>query len=121
MRKRFSFAAMLVLAGIGAGCSKPQEKEEEPILPVQLTEARKDSIDRIITADGVLRALDQSAVMPKISAPVRKFYVNRGDHVRIVKQRFTHSHEHNISEGPSEKEFTLFFDRSHLIIDFVCT
>jgi multidrug efflux pump subunit AcrA (membrane-fusion protein) len=49
---------------------------------VQLTEARRDSIQRIIAADGILRSLDQSAIVPKISAPVRKFYVNRGDHVK---------------------------------------
>ena len=63
-------------------CSKEKEKEVEPVVPVQVTEVRSDSIQRIITADGILRALDQSAIMPKISAPVRKFYVNRGDHVK---------------------------------------
>lgn len=63
-------------------CSKEKEKEAEPIAPVQVTEVRSDSIQRIIAADGILRALDQSAIMPKISAPVRKFYVNRGDHVK---------------------------------------
>jgi multidrug efflux pump subunit AcrA (membrane-fusion protein) len=51
-------------------------------VPVQVTEVRSESIERVITADGILRALDQSSVMPKISAPVSKFYVNRGDHVR---------------------------------------
>jgi multidrug efflux pump subunit AcrA (membrane-fusion protein) len=63
-------------------CSKEQEKETEPVAPVQVTEARLDAVQRIITADGILRAVDQSAIMPKISAPVIKFYVNRGDHVR---------------------------------------
>ncbi len=65
-----------------AGCSKEKEKETEPVLPVQVTEVVRGSIQRIVSADGVLRALDQSAIMPKISAPVRRFYVNRGDHVR---------------------------------------
>ena len=64
------------------GCSKEKEKEAEPVLNVQLTEARTEPIRRIVTAEGVLRALDQSGVMPKISAPVSKFYVNRGDHVK---------------------------------------
>ena len=65
-----------------AGCSKEKEKETEPILPVQLTEAVAEPIQRVVVAEGVLRALDQSAVMPKIAAPVSKFYVNRGDHVK---------------------------------------
>jgi multidrug efflux pump subunit AcrA (membrane-fusion protein) len=64
------------------GCAKEKEKEVEPVVPVQVTAVRTDSIQRIIRSEGVLRALDQSAVMPKISAPVSKFYVNRGDHVR---------------------------------------
>jgi len=64
-----------------AGCAKEKEKEAEAVVPVQVAEVARDSIRRIITADGVLRALDQSAVMPKISAPVTKFYVDRGDPV----------------------------------------
>jgi multidrug efflux pump subunit AcrA (membrane-fusion protein) len=49
---------------------------------VQLAEVKVESIDRGLTVEGVLRALDQSAVTPKISAPVSKFLVNRGDHVK---------------------------------------
>ena len=64
------------------GCSKPKEKETEPVLPVQVTPVVSEPIERVIVAEGVLRALDQSGVMPKISAPVRKFYVNRGDHIK---------------------------------------
>ena len=64
------------------GCSKEKEKEAEPVLNVQLTDVRSEPIQRIVTAEGALRALDQSGVMPKISAPVSKFYVNRGDHVK---------------------------------------
>lgn len=64
------------------GCSKDQEKEAEPVTPVQVAEVRAEGIQRVIRAEGILRALDQSAVMPKIAAPVSKFYVNRGDHVK---------------------------------------
>lgn len=71
-------AAALLLSG----CSKKAAKEEEPAVQVQVTAVRVDSVQRVINAEGILRALDQSAVMPKISAPVSKFYVNRGDHVR---------------------------------------
>lgn len=77
--------AGLMLGLLLAGCSASKEeskKEEEPARPVELAEVKRDSIDRIIAVDGILRALNQSAVTPKISAPVSRFLVNRGDHVR---------------------------------------
>src|SRR5579871_4727008 len=63
-------------------CSKPKEEEAEPVVPVQVAEAKQDSIDRIVTASAILYPIDQASVMPKISAPVRTFFVNRGDHVQ---------------------------------------
>src|SRR3982074_1895122 len=79
MRNRvlLSITSLLVISG----CAKQQVKEAEPIVPVQVSAVRQDSIRRIVSADAVLFARDWSNVMPKISAPVRKFYVNRGDHV----------------------------------------
>jgi multidrug efflux pump subunit AcrA (membrane-fusion protein) len=65
-----------------AGCSKETEKEVEPVAQVQVAEVRAEPIQRVITAEGVLRALDQASIIPKISAPVTRFYVNRGDCVR---------------------------------------
>src|SRR4051812_22725165 len=80
---RTTALAPIVLLLVLCGCAKEKEKEKEtePVAPVQLTEVHKEPIDRVIVAEGILRALDQSAVMPKISAPVSKFFVNRGDHV----------------------------------------
>jgi HlyD family secretion protein len=74
--------APLILLLLAAGCGKQEEKEAEPVVPVQVTPARTGSIRRIIEADGVLYPVNQASVVPKISAPVRTFYVNRGDHVR---------------------------------------
>ncbi|HLY16742.1 MAG TPA: efflux RND transporter periplasmic adaptor subunit [Bryobacteraceae bacterium] len=64
------------------GCAKKEEKEAEPVVPVQVTAARSDSIRRLVEADGILYPRNQASVVPKISAPVRVFHVNRGDHVR---------------------------------------
>jgi HlyD family secretion protein len=75
-------AALACIFFCGCAKEKEKEKEAEPVAPVQVTAVTTESIQRIIKADGILRARDQSAVMPKISAPVSKFYVNRGDHVR---------------------------------------
>jgi len=75
----FPVAALLIAA---SGCSKKEEQEAEPVVPVELTAVRQDSIRRIVSADAVLYPHDQASVMPKIAAPVRKFFVNRGDHVK---------------------------------------
>jgi multidrug efflux pump subunit AcrA (membrane-fusion protein) len=76
---RFLVGALLLLV---TDCSKKQQQEAEPIVPVQVAPVRMDSIRRIITADAILYPRDQASVMPKLSAPVRSFYVNRGDSVR---------------------------------------
>jgi multidrug efflux pump subunit AcrA (membrane-fusion protein) len=82
MARTCFITAGLVFILILGGCSKEQEKETEPVVPVQVATARREAIQRTITADGILRALDQSTIMPKISAPVSEFRVNRGDHVQ---------------------------------------
>ncbi|MFN7993883.1 MAG: efflux RND transporter periplasmic adaptor subunit [Bryobacteraceae bacterium] len=71
-------AALLIFL---AGCGKKEEPETEPVVPVQVTPARTDTVQRIIQADGILYPRNQASVVPKISAPVKIFYVNRGDHV----------------------------------------
>ena len=62
-------------------CSKPQEVEKGPA-PVQVTSVTQATIRRIVKGDGALFPFDQASLMPKLTAPVQKFYVNRGDHVR---------------------------------------
>jgi HlyD family secretion protein len=71
---------LIALAALAA-CSKPKEAETETVAPVQVTEVQRDSIHRVVSADGILYPLDQANVMPKISAPVKEFKVKRGDHV----------------------------------------
>src|SRR5580692_8408721 len=72
----FAVALLFLMA-----CSKPQETEKAPA-PVQVTAVTQATIRRIVNGDGALFPLDQANLMPKIAAPVQKFYVNRGDHVK---------------------------------------
>ncbi len=65
-----------------SACSKKEEKEAEAPAPVQVTAVTQDTIRRIVAGDGTLFARDQASVMPKIAAPVQKFMVQRGDHVK---------------------------------------
>jgi multidrug efflux pump subunit AcrA (membrane-fusion protein) len=48
---------------------------------VQVAPAVRKNVQQVVKAEAVLYPLNQSAIVPKISAPVRKFYVNRGSKV----------------------------------------
>ncbi len=68
------------LALLLTACSK-QEQEAQPVVSVQTASVERGSIQRIITAEAVLYPRDQAAITPKVVAPIKKFYVNRGSHV----------------------------------------
>jgi multidrug efflux pump subunit AcrA (membrane-fusion protein) len=63
-----------------AACSK-EPADKEPTVSVQAVAAEKTELEETITAQAVLFPLQQAAITPKISAPVHKFYVNRGSKV----------------------------------------
>jgi HlyD family secretion protein len=73
---------VVVAALFAAGCAKKEAADAEAPAPVQVTGVTQEPIRRIVAGDGVLFAQDQASVMPNISKPVVKFYVNRGDHVK---------------------------------------
>ena len=75
------FAAVGVLGAAIAGCGKG-EKEEGPEVSVQAVPAAKADIARVVNAEAVIFPILQSAITPKINAPVKKFYVVRGQKVR---------------------------------------
>ncbi len=62
------------------GCKK--EAEPETQVAVQAEYPEQGAISEHILADAVLAPLAQAAIVPKISAPVRKFYVQRGSRVK---------------------------------------
>ena len=66
---------------ITAGCSS-DKGDQEPTVTVQVAPAEKTTIQRTINAQAVLFARQQAAIVPKISAPVKKFLVKRGSPVR---------------------------------------
>ncbi len=79
MRNWIPFVALPLL--VLAACSRPQEAEKAPA-PVQVTSVTQATIRRLVGGDGVVFPVDQAAIVPKIVAPVQKFYVNRGDRVK---------------------------------------
>lgn len=82
LHTRIKIATVLMIVSIAASCARKEESTTEPATPVQTATVQRTAIRRIITARAILYPCDQAVVMPKISAPVREFYVNRGDHVR---------------------------------------
>src|SRR6266852_819118 len=66
---------------LNVGCSR-DKGETEPTVSVQVAPVEKTAIEQTITAQAVLFARQQAAIVPKISAPVQKFLVKRGSRVR---------------------------------------
>ena len=73
----------LMMAPLAAmpGCSS-DNGDAEPVVPVQIVSVEQSAMQQKITADAVLFPIEQAAVPAKISAPVKKFLVNRGSHVK---------------------------------------
>src|SRR5580765_8420175 len=72
-----AMALCLSIAGCGKG-----EKEEGPEVSVQAVAAAKADISRVVNTEAIIFPVAQSAITPKINAPVKKFYVVRGQKVR---------------------------------------
>jgi RND family efflux transporter MFP subunit len=62
------------------GCKK-DEATPTPEVYVQAAHPEQASISEQISADAILSPLAQAAISPKVTAPVKKFYVQRGSHV----------------------------------------
>ena len=73
------FALSLALMMVAACSGK--SKEPEAAVPVQIVQVEKTTLQQKVSAEAVLFPIAQSAIVPKISAPVQKFLVNRGSHV----------------------------------------
>jgi HlyD family secretion protein len=66
---------------ITIGCSK-EEANPEPVVSVKAAQVKRAPISLVVNTEAVLYPLQQSIIAPKISAPVKKFYVNRGARVK---------------------------------------
>src|SRR6185437_13874838 len=80
-RRALAAAVAALLALLSFGCSG-KEKEKEPVVSVESALVQRTRLQRTVTAEAIVFPLHQAALVPKISAPVEKFYVNRGSHVR---------------------------------------
>lgn len=80
-----AITSVVLLAGIGlacSGCSTKQAPPAGPLVTVQATTVQRKTISDVISANAVLYPRHQVSIVPKISAPIEKFYVQRGNRVR---------------------------------------
>ena len=74
---------MLVTGLVLLGCTakEAEDPQEEHVVTVDVAPVLSSPISLKITADALLYPRQQAAIVPKISAPVKKFYVDRGARV----------------------------------------
>lgn len=77
-----AFAAMLVLSACGGNQGAETAADQQAVTPVEVATARSAAISNIVGAEAIVYPVNQAQIMPKINAPVQKFYAQRGDHVR---------------------------------------
>jgi HlyD family secretion protein len=65
-----------------SGCKNAADESPAVAVAVKAQHPEIGPISEEIAADAILAPLAQAALAPKISAPVREFYVQRGAHVR---------------------------------------
>ena len=63
-----------------SGCGEKEAKETEPApeVTVDVAPVLATAISQKITADAIVSPINQAAVPSKISAPIKKLYVERG-------------------------------------------
>lgn len=77
---------VLVLVGtsaflVGCGAKGGDVEAAPPVVAVQVDAATNEAIQRKVISNAVLYPLDQAAIVPKVVAPVKKFYVDKGSTV----------------------------------------
>jgi len=74
------YALLAALMALSACSREPAKKE--PVVAVQVRPAQRATIEHLVHAEAVLYPIHEAAITPKVSAPVAKFFVQRGSPVR---------------------------------------
>jgi len=85
MKKGQLARTLVVLVAGGllfSGCGAKGEVEASPTVTVQVDAAEKGPIQRKVVTDAVLYPRDQAAIIPNVVKPVKKWFVDKGSHVK---------------------------------------
>src|SRR5690348_10525361 len=77
-----SLGVALALTFVASCGKKAGEEEASPVVTVDVAPVMLSQIHRTIRADGLLYPKQQAAIIPKITAPIKRTYVQRGAKVR---------------------------------------
>jgi len=80
-RTRWLAFGMACAAALMSACSAKEPQQAPPVVSVEAATVVRRTIQEKITADAILFPRDKAAIVPKVSAPIEKFYVERGSHV----------------------------------------
>jgi len=81
-RTRALLGMLLLSVVLPQGCKKADEAAPAAQVNVQAEKPEIGDISEHVTADATLSPMAQAAIIPKITAPVRKFNVQRGSKVK---------------------------------------
>jgi HlyD family secretion protein len=83
-RRSIRIAILVPVAAAALVCSGCSGKKPQatPAVSVQAATVQRKTISQVISTEAVLYPKNEWSIVPKISAPVQKFYVNRGSHVK---------------------------------------
>jgi HlyD family secretion protein len=81
LRRRVLALLAVSVSILMAGCGGKEAPEPEPLVTVQAVRVERAEIQHQVSSEAVLYPLHQATIVPKISAPIRKFYVERGARV----------------------------------------
>src|SRR5262245_43502557 len=80
---RIDFAVIAIATSLLLpACGSREEEEANPVVTVDVAPVLSAEIQRTIRAPAVVYPLQQAAIVPKITAPMKKFHVERGAKVK---------------------------------------
>ncbi len=98
----------IISAFLFTACSKSSDTaaapDEAASTTVEVAAATRQAMHAVVTAEGVLFPIRQANVVGKISAPVKEFFVQRGDHVRVGQLLATLEHRDLVAAAQESKE-----------------
>ena len=82
-RHKFYTAASIIctLLLLGQACSKPEEKEQKPVVAVKSAPAQLAEVQLSVEAPATIFPRQQANMAARVTAPIRRLHVNKGDSV----------------------------------------